>query len=301
MNKVSVVFVTPKTSNGMKTLKEYIKKAEEEGKAIGHFNISNIEGLWAVFNAAKNLSTPVIVGVSEGERDAIGLKQAVALVKSIKEEYFFPIFINADHSYTFERVRDAIDAGYDMVIFDGAKLSMEENMREMLRCVEYARKVSSPVLIEAELGFIGQSSKIIDVIPEGVSEETQTKPEDAKKFFEDTGIDAFAPSIGNVHGIVRGGNPKLNIERIKQIKEVIDIPLVLHGASGIPDEEIKSAINAGISVIHFNTELRVAYMSALREYITKNSDESTPYKITKTAMEAMQKVVDAKIRLFNGL
>src|SRR3990167_1303208 len=127
----------------MKTLRECVQEAGEKKVAIGHFNISNTEGLWGVFRAAQSLGVPIIIGVSEGERDFIGVRQVAALVQSLREEFNYPIFLNADHTYSFDRVKEAIDAGFDSVIFDGAKLSFEENVKIAKQCVEYARKYSS--------------------------------------------------------------------------------------------------------------------------------------------------------------
>src|SRR3989344_2179273 len=143
----------------MKTLRECVQEAGEKKVAIGHFNISNTEGLWGAFRAAQGLGVPVIIGVSEGERDFIGVRQAVALVKSLRDEYDYPIFINADHTYSFEKVKETVDAGFDSVIFDGAKLSFEENVKITKQCVEYARSVNPEIIVEGELGFIGTSSK----------------------------------------------------------------------------------------------------------------------------------------------
>ena len=123
----------------MKTLREYIQEAEEKKVAIGHFNVANLEMLWGVFNVAREVNVLVIIGVSEGERDFVGLRQAVALIQSLYEEFNHPVFLNADHSYSFERVKEAIDAGFDMAIFDGAKLSFEENIKITKQCVKYAR------------------------------------------------------------------------------------------------------------------------------------------------------------------
>ncbi len=286
----------------MKTLKETINEARENNIAVGHFNISNVEGLWGIFNAAKNVNVPVIIGVSEGERDFIGIKQAVALVKSIREEYDYPIYINADHTYSFERVKEAIDAGVDSVIFDGAKLSMEENISIAKQSVEYARSVNKDVLVEAELGYIGTSSKLLDEIPEGISLEQLTTKEDAKNFVEVTGIDLFAPSVGNIHGMLKNvSNPELNIERIKEISESVDSPLVLHGGSGISDDNFKSAIKAGISVIHINTEIRKAYKEGIKSSLKENPDEIAPYRLMKPAVEAVQEVVERRLRLFSNL
>ena len=289
----------------MKTLREYIKEAEEKGVAIGHFNVSNIEALHGIYNAAKKLSLPVIIGVSEGEEEFIGRHEIAALVKEIRENDNYPIFLNADHHYSFESVKDALDSGYDAAIIDAVKLPLEENITLTKKCVEYAKELSKKegrdILIEAELGFIGQSSKLLDAIPEGVSEATMTKPEDAKYFVEQTGIDLIAPSVGNVHGMIKGGNPKLDIERIKNIREACGVPMVLHGGSGIADEDFTNAIKAGISIIHINTEIRVAYKEAFEKYLKDNPSEVAPYKFLKDGVEAVEKVVETRLRLFNNL
>ena len=286
-----------------KNLKEYIAEAREKGVAIGHFNISNIEGLHAVFNAAKSLNLPVIIGVSEGERDFVGVHEAVALVKSIREENRYPIFLNADHTYSLGRVKEAIDAGFDAVIFDGAKLSLEENINITKQCVEYAREKNlakgNDCLVEAELGYIGQSSKLLSEIPKGVE---LTSVADAKKFVGETGVDLFAPAVGNIHGMLKDmPEPRLNIERIKEITEATGVPLVLHGASGNTKEDIQAAIKAGTAIVHINTEVRVAYRDALKKSLADNPDEVAPYKINKPDVEAMERVVLEKLRIFNFL
>jgi len=288
-----------------KTLKEYLKEVKEKGIAIGHFNISNIEAIHGIYNAAKKLSLPVVIGVSEGEESFIGRDEVACLIKMLRERDNYPIFLNGDHHYTFESVKNAIDAGYDSVIIDGAKLSIEENIKTAKQCVEYARQKSKETghetLIEGELGFIGQSSKLLDKMPDGVSEETMTKPEDAKYFVEQTGIDLIAPSVGNIHGMIKTGNPKLDIDRIKNICDSCGIPLVLHGGSGISDKDFKEAIKAGISMIHINTEIRVAYKQALEKSLKENPDEIAPYKLIEPAVEAIENIVEKRLKLFSNL
>ncbi len=286
----------------MKTLREYIAEAEEKKIAIGHFNISDSVGFWAVVNAAKKLNLPVIIGVSEGERDFIGVKQVKALVDTMKAEGM-PIFLNADHTYSIERVKEVVDAGFDACIIDGAEKPFEENLNMTKESVTYAKSKNPNILIEAELGFIGKSSKLLDVLPTEaeVSDETMTKPDEAKEFVEQSGIDLFAPAVGNIHGMVKGGNPKIDIERIKQIREAAGVPLVLHGGSGITDEEFRQAIIAGISIIHINTELRLAHRQGLQKFISENPDEIAPYKYMKLAREQMQAVAEKRLALFNNL
>jgi len=282
----------------MKNLREYLAWAEEKQVAIGHFNISDSEGFKAVVEAAKELEVPVMIGVSEGERDFIGIPEIVALIKAERAKGL-PVFLNADHTYSVVKVKEAVEAGFDSVIIDGAVKSYEENLSMTRECVSYVKSKGVDVLVEAELGFIGQSSKILENIPEGVSEKTQTKPEDAQKFVEDTGIDLFAPSVGNIHGMVKEGEPDLNIALIKAISSVINIPLVLHGASGNSDKDIISAIDAGIRIVHINTEVRLAYRKGVEEGL--KLDEIAPYKFLAKGVTEMKKVVSEKLKLFNKI
>lgn len=288
----------------MKKLIEYIKEAEDKKVAIGHFNISNSEALSGIFFAAKKLSLPVVIGVSEGERDFLGMKQAVALVKSYRDEYDYPIFINADHTYSFEKAKEAIDAGVDSIVVDGSKLSLEENIKLTKECVDYARSVNPDILVEAEIGYIGSSSKILDEVPEDVSllESDLPTPEMAKKLIQETGADMLAPAVGNIHGMVRiGHDPRLNIGLIVKMKEVVGVPLVLHGGSGNTDEDFREAIKAGISMVHINTEIRVAFKDGLKISLQEYPEEIAPYKIMKEAVKMVEKKVTEKMSLFNSL
>ncbi len=292
------------TATTIPSLKEVIADAKKRGVAVGHFNISNLEGLWGIFNAAKALNLPVIIGTSEGEREAIGPRQAVALVKSIREQFNYPIYINADHTYSFEKVKEAIDAGYDAVICDGAGLNFDENVALVKKCVDYKNSVRPEVIIEAELGYIGTSSKIIDKLPDGVSLDPNflTHPEDAVKLLALTGADMLAPAVGNVHGLLKiGGNPPLNINRAREIAEATNAPLVLHGGSGISNEDFIAVIKAGMSIVHINTDIRIAYMKGLRSFLTANPDETTPYKATVEARKALEASVTERLKLFNML
>jgi fructose-bisphosphate aldolase class II len=287
----------------MKSLSEYIQEARAAKKAIGHFNVANLEGFWAVVNAAKELNVPVIIGVSEGERDFMGVQQIAALVQSIRATGQ-PVFLNADHTYSFERVQEAVDAGFDAVIFDGTELPFDENVAMTKKCVEYAKAKNPHILVEAEIGFIGKSSKILDAIPEGVriTEEFLTKPEEAKTFVEATGVDLLAPAVGNIHGMLKGGkDPALNVGRIAAVYDAVKIPLVLHGGSGGSEEDFVGAIENGCAIIHISTELRVAYRSGLVKALQDNPDEVAPYKYLKPARAAMQAVVAQKLKLFNRI
>lgn len=288
----------------MSTLREVIAKAESEKKAVSHFNIGNLEFLTAVSSAARELNQPVIIGVSEGERDFIGVKRARDLVDSVKAEFGQEIFLNADHTYSVERVKEAIDAGYDSVIYDGAKLPMEENIANTKACVEYARSSGKNVIVEAEIGYIGSSSKMLDSLPEGaaLSSENMPTPEQAKQFVEVTGVDLLSPAVGNIHGMLRNSpNPDLNIDLIRSIRQTVGIPLVLHGGSGIKDQNFKDAIDAGIGAIHISTELRLAFHNALHQSFHNMPDELSPYKYLMPSVDAVKEVALERMKLFSRL
>ncbi len=288
----------------MKTLRECVAEARAKHVAIGHFNFSNLEGLYAIARAAKTLGVPVIVGLSEGEQEAVGTHQAVALVRTIREHWGIEIFLNADHHYSFATVKDAIDAGFDSVIFDGAAHPVEENIAISKQCVDYARSVTAStgrdIIVEIELGYIGEGSKVRDTIPEGVA--VTTNATDAQSFIGATGADMLAPAVGNFHGMLRTGTkPRLDIECISNITKMLpNTPLVLHGGSG-EDADFAGAIDAGIAIIHINTEIRRAYTAALKSYMEKNPEDIAPYKYGTNASLAMEAVVTEKLRIFNKI
>ena len=285
----------------MLTLKQYIVHSDQKHSAIGHFNISNLEALKAIFTVAQRLKVPIIIGTSEKERAYIGVKQCVALVKSLREEFNYPIFLNADHTYSFEKVKEAVDAGYDSVIFDGAKLSLGDNMQETKKSVEYARSVNPNIVMEGELGYIGSSSKLLEALPEGVNVQALTNPDEALQFVKETGIDCLAPAVGNIHGMLKyNKNPELNFDLIKEIRERCGIPLVLHGGSGIPDFSFKRAALSGISIIHINTELRVAFRNALEKSLKENPDDIAPYSYMENPIYEMERVVEDKLKVFTS-
>ncbi|OIO46824.1 MAG: hypothetical protein AUJ31_00905 [Parcubacteria group bacterium CG1_02_39_15] len=267
------------------------KKAQRGRWAIGQFNFSNLETLKAIVQAAEKLKSPTIVGTSEGESKFVGLEQAAALVKSYREKTKLPIILNLDHGRSFDYIKKAIDAGYDAVHFDGSGLSLEKNIQETKKVVNYARKHG--VLVEGEAGVIGDVGKQKGVL---------TEPKDALRFVKETKVDSLAVAIGNLHGIEASGiNPKLNLKRLKEIKEKIgNIPLVLHGGSGTPEADIKKAIKSGIVKININTELRMAYTNTLKKSFQEKPTEIVSYKYMPLVVEAVQKIVEEKIRLFGS-
>ena len=286
----------------MQTLRECIEDAARNKRAVGHFNFSNLETLRAIVEASRAVGVPVIAGLSEGERSFVGVWQAVALVRSFRDEYEHIIFLNADHSYSFDVVKEAIDAGFDSVIFDGAELPFDENAATTKKCVAYARACGRDIIVEGELGFIGSRSQVLKKIPDGVkiSAEFLTTPADAMRFVKETGVDMFAPAVGNMHGMLTGGvDPTLDTSRVRAIREAVGVPLVLHGASGNSAKDIRAAIDAGVAVVHINTELRVAYKAGLMRGLEESQDEIAPYKYLKEPLRAVGKVVEEKLKIFN--
>lgn len=282
-------------------LDDILKKATREHWSTGHFNISNLEQLRAIMEAAKNLNSPIMIGVSEGERKAIGLKQTVALVQAFYEEYGIPVFLNPDHSKSVESAKTAFDAGFNSVHIDLSKLAYEENVKGTREVVDYVKSKSPDVSVEGELGYLRGESRVQKEIIE-IKPEDLTRPEQAAEFVEKTGITRFSGAYGNIHGIA-ANEPKLDIERIREIRKILpeNVSMVLHGGSGIPDSQIKQAIEAGIANIHVNTEIRVAYAEALRKSLADNPDEVVPYKIFPPVIRAVQQKVEEKLKLFGSV
>ncbi len=288
-------------------LNQVLQKAKESGVATGHFNVSDSTQFNGIVNAALGLRVPVIIGVSEGEESFLRIENVAALVRAARKARGAQVFLNADHHHSVEACKAAIDAGFDSVIFDGVKLPLEENIQKTKEVVEYARKVGEQedryIVVEAELGYIGSSSKLLDAVPDDVLLENLPSPEEAQDFVEKTGVDALAPAVGNLHGMLKGmSNPKLQIELIERIREAIpDTHLVLHGGSGISDDDFKAAIRAGMNCVHINTEIRKAYKEAIESSLAKDPDQIAPYKYLKDAKEAVRRHVEERLRLFNFL
>ncbi len=286
----------------MKTLKEAYKDALEKKVAIGHFNISDSTQLNAIAQAAKDLNVPVIIGVSEGERDFVGLKKAVAVVRAAREEYDIEIFINADHMHSVQGCIDAIDAGFDSVIFDGTKMSAEENKEGAKEVVAYAKERG--VIVEAEVGYIGTSSKLLDEVPDDVVFDSLPTADEVLSFVKETGIDAVAPAVGNLHGMLKGrANPSLHIDRIREIRTALgnEVGMVLHGGSGLTDSDFSHAIEAGINVVHINTEIRVAYRKGIEASLEAKPEEVAPYRYLNGGYDGVYKTVRKRLQLFNKI
>ena len=289
----------------MKNLKYYFQKAQKEKWAIGQFNFSAYTQLKAIVEAGKNLKSPIILGTSEGESKFFGLEEAVILRNLLRNRLRNPIFLNLDHGKSFDYLKQAIDAGYDMVHFDGSKLPLEENIKISSEVVKYARWRG--VLVEGELGIIGTDSSKVYSEKFEIKEENLTKSNEVKNYVEKTGVDLLAVSIGNFHGMESSGQePRLRLDKLEEINETLrqsktkNSFLVLHGGSGTNKEDVKKAIEIGILKININTELRLAYTDALRKALNDNIGEITPYKYLPEAKKSVQDIVESKITLFSS-
>ncbi len=287
----------------MRSLRDLLKESQKTGVAIGHFNISDLVLLKAVFGAARQLKVPVLVGLSEGEREFVGTRQIAAFVQSLREEFDYPIFLNADHTHSLAKGVEAAKAGFDSIVFDLSALPFEENARQTKQAVETLKAINPSMLVEGEIGDIGTGSEIHESSPDltkGLS-----TPEQAKQFVEDTGVDILAPAVGNMHGMlksmVQGKTKKhLDIQRIADIKRAAGVFLTIHGGSGTEDHDFRKAITAGINIIHINTELRVAWRRGLEQGLAKEPNEVVPYKILPFVVNPVEQVVVSRLMLFNG-
>ncbi|MFH1393215.1 MAG: class II fructose-bisphosphate aldolase [Patescibacteria group bacterium] len=294
------------------TIKDYLKDTITNHWALGHFNFSEDDALRAIVESAAELKTPIFVGTSENERKHIGTKEAVALVRAFREEFSarggsafgggFPIFLNADHHKNFEAIKETIDAGYDAILADFSALPLEENIKMTKQSVEYAKSKNPDIIVEGELGYVRGESKVQTEIIE-IKPEDLTKPEEAARFVKETGVDLLAPAVGNIHGIVTNSSETIDVQRIRDIKKAVgeNIYLVLHGGSGLSEIEFKSAIEAGISMVHINTEIRVAFTESLRKTLQEMPEETTPYKVLSPSVSAMKKVIAEKLKIFGSI
>lgn len=262
-----------------------------KNQAILHYNVSTLEQIKAGILAVKETKIPLIFGVSEGERNYLD----PALVKEIIDFYKkdLPIFLNADHSKSFETAKQAIDLNYDAVLFDGSELALDENIKITKELINY--RGDKNILIEGEVGKIEGKSEIQKEVE--VKKENLTKVEEAVKFVEETKVDLLAVSIGNIHGITEK-EPELDFERGREIAQAVKIPLVLHGASGLSLEKIKKCIEIGFKIIHLNTEFRKIWKEKLIEELGKET--VTPYKILEPVVEEIKKkIIYYQLKLWN--
>ncbi len=287
----------------MLTLREALQSADTNKTALGHFNVSDLSAFHAVVRAGRRSNLPLMIGVSEGEREFIGLKEIALLVRLAREEHGLSLYLNADHTHSLEKSVAAAEAGFDEVIFDASRQPFDQNIRETRNAVEVLKSIRPDIIVEGEVGYIGPSSEIVESVP--VESLKLTTPEEAIQFVAETRVDVLAPAVGNMHGLlpsmVRGETRKrLDIERIRQIKQATGAFLTLHGGSGTEDADFVAGIHAGLNVIHINTELRVAWRQGLERSLRTHAHEVTPYKILPGAEQAMEDVAARRLALFDG-
>ncbi len=265
-----------------------LKNARTGGYALGAFNTNNLEATKAICAAARESNHPIIIQTTPGAIKYAGLKQIFQIVKTEIEELGIKAAIHIDHAKDFEIIKDCIDMGYRSVMFDGSKLSFEENVAITKKVVEYGHPKN--VAIEAEIGVIGTEEGGVDTGLGALSD-----PEQTLKFIQLTGIDSVAVSIGNEHGAPNGEH--IDVELLREIARIIPIPLVLHGASGLSDEEVKIAIGLGVSKINIDTNIRKAFISGMRDI----PEEAKDYRdILNKSMSNIEEVVKGKINLFRN-
>lgn len=278
----------------LENMKDMLEKADNGKYAVPHFNINNLEWTRFILEECENLKTPVIIGVSEGAgRYMGGFKTVADMVKNLISylNITVPVALHLDHGSSYESCVDAIDSGFTSVMIDASKHSIEENIKITKQVVDYAH--AKNVTVEAEVGAIGGEE-------DGVANElAYAKVEDAVKLVQETGIDFLAPALGSVHGIYKG-EPKLDFERMVKIHELVKLPLVLHGGSGIPDELIKKAISCGICKININTELQIAWSAGVRKFLNEDNKVYDPRKIIKSGENSMKEMIKEKVTLFGS-
>jgi fructose-bisphosphate aldolase class II len=298
------------------TNKDLLYPAKQKAYAVGAFNINNLESLLAVAEAATEEKSPAIVAVTPSAIKYAGLAYLAKIAITAAESAPVPMSLHLDHGENFETAAKCIDGGFTTVMIDGSFLKFEENVALTRQVVNFAHPKG--VTVEAELG------RLADVEESTVEEKEAvlTDPNAAREFVERTGVDALAVAIGTSHGAYKfKAEPKLDFERLKLIREKVDLPLVLHGASsvpqwiiqkavkygaelagakGIPEEHIKEAISLGIAKINIDTDLRLAFTATIREFLANSPKEFDPRKILGPAKEAMKEVVKGKMRLFGS-
>jgi len=267
----------------MKLLK-LLKQAKKQGWGIGHFNFSTLEQLRGIAKAAKKLKAPVIVAVSPGEAEFLGLEQTVAMVRILESKIGHPLFLHLDHAKDLNYIKTAINLGFDSVHCDGSHLSFKKNIALTKKVADYARK--NNVLIEGELGSLFIHKKDL------------TNPEQVKEFVSKTRVDSLAIAIGSAHGKYPGLE-KLDFERLKQIRQATNVFLVLHGGSGISNPHFKKAIKLGIQKINVNTDLRIVWKESLKKSLNKPK-KVKPYNILPLVQKEIQKKVEKYIKLFGS-
>lgn len=274
--------------------KEILQAAKKGGYAVGAFNVNNMEIVQAIVEAAEEERSPVLLQASQGAIKYAGLDYIVALVRVAAGKVSVPVALNLDHGTSFEQAMKCIRGGFTAVMLDGSHYPFDENVAIVKKVADVAHAVG--VSVEGELGRIGGTEDDISV---DAKDAYMTLPEEAKKFADLTEVDALAVAIGTAHGVYHG-EPKLDFERLSAIREVVDCALVLHGASGVPDEAIKKAVEIGVQKINIDTEIRQAFTTGIKKVMAEKPNEFDPRKLLGPSKEAMKEVVKSKMRLFGS-
>lgn len=277
----------------------WLERAKKEKFAIGAFNVGNLETFKAIVQAAVNKRSPIIIESSPGETKWMGADNIVDLAKNYSQNFGIPILVNLDHAETLADCQSGIEAGYDLIHFDGSKLPIEQNIEITKKVTELAH--AKGLTCEGELDHIGGSSELhLGSAKKEASKIPMTDPQKASEFTKATGIDIFAAFVGNIHGLYLGENKNLEIVRLAQIAAATSCYLSLHGSSGISEGQLKEAIKNGIVKINLNTEIRKAYKDSLEQVLAENPNEYAMYKLEDPVIKAIQFVIEHKIEVFGS-
>lgn len=269
--------------------KQMLLDAQKGGYAVGAFNAENMEMVKAIIAAAEELHAPVMIQTTPSTVKYASLAMFTAMVAAEARDASVPVCLHLDHGSSFELAVQAVKEGYTSVMIDGSKLPFDENADVSARVVSVAHPNNIPV--EAELGKVGGKEDDLEAVAD-----TNTDPAEARAFVEKTGIDSLAVAIGTAHGFYVG-TPVLDKERLSEIRAVVDIPLVLHGASGLSDEDVKDCVRRGICKVNFATELRVAYTDAGKKLLQEKPDTFDPKKLGEVGMAAVKELVKNRMKV----
>lgn len=270
------------------TTKQLLLDAQKGGYAIGAFNVENMEMVQAVVAAAEELQSPVIMQTTPSTVKYADLAYFYANAKVAAERAHVPVVIHLDHGNSFELAMQALRTGYTSIMIDGSHGTFEENIAVSKTVADACHPSGVPV--EAELGKVGGKEDDL----EGGEGNPYTDPQEARTFAEKTGIDSLAVAIGTAHGIYKG-TPKLDVERLSEIRKVVSIPLVLHGTSGVPDDAVRDCIRRGICKVNYATDLRIAFSKGVKAYLKENPDAFDPKKYGAAGREEVKQYVMSKI------
>ena len=271
--------------------RQMLLNAQRDGYAVPAFNIHNLETLQVVVDTAVEMRSPVIIAGTPSTIEYAGAEYINAMAEVAAHKYDIPIAIQLDHFEDVDAIKRNIDIGFKSCMIDASKLEFEKNIAKVKEVVAYAHKFDATV--EAELGKLGgqEDDLIVDE-----KDAMYTNPNDAAEFVKRTGIDSLAVAIGTAHGLYKG-EPKLDFERLKEIRSKVEVPLVLHGASDVPDELVMKAISLGICKVNVATDLKIPFSGALKEYFNEHPEANDPRKYMTPGKEAMKKIVEHKIQV----